>query len=48
MNPWCSGVDFSYRIYQQAVVEWIRRRLIQALGPSAGLAEFNRIQFTAL
>jgi hypothetical protein len=48
MNAWCRGVDFSYRIDQQAVVDWIRASLISALGPTAGLAEFNKIQFTTI
>jgi hypothetical protein len=45
MNAWCRGLDFSYRIDQEAVVEWIRASLIDALGPDEGLAEFNLIQF---
>jgi secreted trypsin-like serine protease len=48
MNAWCRGVDFSYRIDQQAVLDWIRASLINALGSTAGLAEFNKIQFTTI
>ena len=40
MNPWCRGVDFSYRIDQQAVVDWIRE--------SVGATEFAKIHFTTL
>lgn len=45
LNAWCRGLDFSYRIDQEAVVEWIRTSLVEALGPDDGLAEFNLIQF---
>jgi hypothetical protein len=48
LNPYCRGVDFSYRIDQQAVVDWIRASLVEALGPAAGAAEFAKIQFTTL
>jgi hypothetical protein len=48
MSPWCKGVDFSYRIDQQAVVNWIRASLVSALGQQAGSAEFDKITFTAL
>jgi secreted trypsin-like serine protease len=48
LNPYCRGVDFSYRTDQQAVVDWIRASLVEALGPAAGAAEFAKIQFTTL
>lgn len=48
MNPWCRGVDFSYRTDQQAVVDWIEDSLVEALGPAAGAAEFDKIQFVEL
>lgn len=48
LNAWCRGVDFSYRIDQQAVVDWIEATLVQALGPKKGAEEFAKIGFAAL
>jgi hypothetical protein len=48
LNSWCRGLDFSYRIDQQAVVDWIQATLVLALGAEAGAAEFQAIGFSSM
>lgn len=40
MNAWCRGLDFSYRVDQLAVQQWIWDSVVASLGTRAALAIF--------